>query len=228
VIASLFLVGLLGSVHCLGMCGGIVTALTVRMPNERPRPLLHVAYHAGRVSTYAIGGAVMGGAGSALAMLEPLAPVQAALYVFAQLMLVALGLYLLGVTRFVQGVENLGRRCWRHVQPFASRLLPIRTLPRAYGVGILWGFLPCGLVYSVLATALVSGGAAPGALAMLAFGAGTLPALLALGSVQPALMRLRRSSAVRYGAGVVVIGFGLTGLAHAGGRSALAALLCLS
>ena len=218
VLASLFLVGLLGGVHCIGMCGGIVTALTVRFPKERPRrrPDLHFAYHAGRLSMYALAGAAAGGLGSSMLRLEPLFPVQATLYLVAQLMLIALGLYLLGIARYLQALENVGRRLWRHVQPVAAALLPARTLPRAYTVGLLWGLVPCGLVYSVLATALVSGSAQAGALAMLAFGLGTLPMLLALGAVFPALERLRRAAIVRRTAGGVIIGFGLLGLAHAG------------
>jgi uncharacterized protein len=218
VLASFFVVGLLGGVHCIGMCGGVVTALTVRYPNERPRrrPDLHFAYHAGRLCMYALAGAAAGGLGSSMLRLEPVFPVQATLYLVAQLMLIALGLYLLGIARYLQAFENAGRRLWRHVQPFAAALLPARTLPRAYALGLLWGLLPCGLVYSILATALVSGSALAGALLMLAFGLGTLPVLLALGAVFPALERLRQAAVVRRAAGGIIIGFGLLGLAHAG------------
>jgi len=227
-LASLFTVGLLGGVHCIGMCGGIVTALTVRLPHHRPRPSLQLAYHAGRLSTYAAAGAAAGGMGSALQLLEPAVPVQAALYLLAQLMLVALGLYLLGIGKYLQVFENAGLRLWRRVQPLASKLLPVSTAPRAYAVGLVWGMLPCGLVYSVLATALVSGSAHGGALAMLAFGLGTLPSLLAVGAVLPALERFRRAPAVRRAAGGIVIGFGLLGLAHAGevAKTSIEALLC--
>jgi hypothetical protein len=92
----------------------------------------------------------------------------------------------------------------------------VRSLPRAYSVGLLWGLLPCGLVYSVLVTALVAGSPANGALVMLAFGAGTLPSLLAVGALLPALQRLRRAQLVRQAAGGAIIAFGLVGLAHAG------------
>jgi len=221
-LAALFLVGLLGGAHCLGMCGGIVTALTVRMPKDRPAWSLHLAYHAGRITTYAAAGALAGGLGAAALRLDGLLPVQILLYVAAQLMLVALGLYLLGIPRYLGAFERAGHALWRRLQPAASALFPIRTPPRGYAVGLLWGLLPCGLVYSVLVTALVAGGAANGALAMLAFGAGTLPSLLAAGTVFPALHRIRRAQSVRRAAGGIIIAFGLFGLAYAGELERLA------
>lgn len=220
---AIFVVGLLGGTHCIGMCGGIVTALTVQMPNDKPRWSLHLAYNFGRITTYAAAGALAGGVGSAALLLEGVVPVQVVLFVVAQLMLVALGLYLLGVSRYLDVFERAGRVLWRRVQPAASALFPIRTAPRGYAVGLLWGLLPCGLVYSVLVTALVAGSAASGALTMLAFGLGTLPSLLAVGAVMPALQRFRRTEAVRRIAGGIVITFGLFGLAHAGELERLAA-----
>jgi sulfite exporter TauE/SafE len=220
---AIFVVGLLGGTHCVGMCGGIVTALTVRMPNDRPRWSLHLAYNFGRIATYAAAGALAGGVGSAALLLDGVVPVQIVLFVVAQLMLVALGLYLLGVSRYLDVFERAGRVLWRRLQPAASLLFPVRTVPRATLVGLLWGLLPCGLVYSVLVTALVTGSAASGALTMLAFGLGTLPALLAVGAVMPALERFRRAQVVRRVAGGIVVAFGLFGLAHAGELERLAA-----
>lgn len=221
-LTAVFLVGLLGGTHCLGMCGGIVSALTVRMPRDRPRWSLHLAYHAGRITTYAAAGALAGGLGAATLLLGEALPVQIVLYIVAQLMLVALGLYLLGVSRYLAGFERAGHALWQRIQPAASALFPIRTAPRGYAVGLLWGLLPCGLVYSVLVTALVAGSALGGALIMLAFGAGTLPSLLAAGAVLPALQRVRRGQAVRRAAGGIIITFGLFGLAYAGELDRLA------
>jgi len=221
-LSAIFLVGLLGGVHCVGMCGGIVTALTVKMPGDRMRWSLHLAYHAGRITTYAFAGALAGGLGSAALLLNGFLPAQIVLYIVAQLMLVALGLYLLGVSRYLDVFERAGRVLWRRLQPLAAGLFPVRSLPGAYSVGLLWGLLPCGLVYSVLVTALVAGSAANGALVMLAFGAGTLPSLLAVGTLLPALQRLRRAQLVRQAAGGAIIAFGLVGLAHAGDLERLA------
>ena len=221
-LTAVFLGGLLGGTHCIGMCGGIVSALTVQMPRDRPRWSLHLAYHAGRITTYAAAGALVGGLGAAALLFGEALPVQMVLYIVAQLMLVALGLYLLGVSRYLEGFERAGHALWRRIQPVASTLFPIRTTPRGYAVGLLWGLLPCGLVYSVLVTALVAGSAAGGALVMLAFGAGTLPSLLAAGAVLPALQRIRRGQAVRRAAGGIIIAFGLFGLAYAGELDRLA------
>jgi sulfite exporter TauE/SafE len=215
-LSAIFLVGLLGGTHCVGMCGGIVTALTVRMPGDRTHRRLHLGYHAGRLTTYALAGALAGGMGSVALQLNGILPVQIVLFVVAQLMLVALGLYLLGVSRYLGVFERAGRVLWRRAQPLAATLFPVRSFSGAYSVGLLWGLLPCGLVYSVLATALVTGGAANGALVMLAFGAGTLPSLLAVGALLPALQRLRRAQLLRQAAGGAIIAFGLLGLAHAG------------
>jgi sulfite exporter TauE/SafE len=222
-LSAIFVVGLLGGAHCIGMCGGIVTALTVKMPGDKPRWTLHFAYHAGRLTTYAAAGALAGSLGSAALLLSGLLPVQIVLYIIAQLMLIALGLYLLGVSRYLDVFERAGRLLWRRLQPVASVLFPARSAPRAYAVGLLWGLLPCGLVYSVLVTALVTGSAANGALTMLAFGLGTLPGLLAMGALLPALQGARRSRIVRQAAGGAIIAFGLFGLAHAGELERLAA-----
>lgn len=227
---SLFVVGLLGGVHCLGMCGGVVTALTVRMPNQRPRRALGLAYHAGRITTYTAAGALAGSLGSAALSLDGFLPVQTTLYVLAQLMLIALGLYLAGIPRFLAPVERAGALLWRRVQPWASTLFPVRTLPRAYGVGLVWGLVPCGLVYSALATAMVSGGPLQGATLLAAFGAGTLPVLLAIGSLLPALERLRRATSVRRCAGALIAALGLVGIANAASPEGLHhfAALCAS
>ena len=213
---SMFLVGLLGSTHCLGMCGGIVTALTVRLPGDRPRRMLQLAYHAGRLATYTAGGALAAGLGSAALLLDGLLPVQIVLYVAAQLMLVALGLYLLGISRYLDLFERAGRALWRRIQPATSGFRPAGSSPRAFVCGMLWGLLPCGLVYSVLAIALLSGSAASGALIMLAFGLGTLPALLAAGTLLPGLQGMFRAQIARRAAGGIIIAFGLFGLTYAG------------
>jgi len=139
-------------------------------------------------------------------------PVQLALYVAANLMLVALGLYLTGFTRALAGVERLGQRLWARVQPLTRRFLPARSVAQAFPLGVLWGFLPCGLVYSVLATALVTGSAERGAALMLAFGLGTLPNLLLAGMLLTRLRDVVRNQAVRMGAGLVVLAFGVFGL----------------
>jgi hypothetical protein len=216
---AVFLIGLLGGTHCVGMCGGIVSALTVntvRMPGESRREWpLHLAYNIGRISSYTLAGAAMGAIGTVGMLFNDILPIQLGLYVAANLMLIALGLYLTGFTRALSGVEQLGHRLWARIQPLTRRFLPARTVAQALPLGLLWGFLPCGLVYSVLATALVTGAAERGAMLMLAFGLGTLPNLLLAGLLLKRLKDVVRNRAVRTGSGLVVLAFGVYGLVTA-------------
>ncbi len=218
---AVFLVGLLGGAHCAGMCGGIVGALTVNMPGDRPQWPLHLAYNLGRISGYALAGAALGAVGSAGLLLNDALPVQLALYVLANLMLIALGLYLIGVPQGLTFLERGGQKVWARLQPLTRRFLPATTVSRALPLGLLWGFLPCGMVYSVLSTALLTGSALRGAGLMLAFGLGTLPNLLLAGLLLKRFRDLVQARAVRAVSGLLVLGFGAWGLVNAtslGGR----------
>ncbi|MCP5221493.1 MAG: sulfite exporter TauE/SafE family protein [Zoogloeaceae bacterium] len=213
---AVFLIGLLGGTHCVGMCGGIVSALTVQIPGQVKRQWpIHLAYNLGRISTYAMLGALFGAIGTLGLLFEDFLPIQMGLYIMANLMLVALGVYLTGFTRLLAPLERAGQSLWRRVQPLTRRFLPVRGLRQALPLGLLWGFLPCGLVYSVLATALVTGSAAGGASLMLAFGLGTLPNLMLAGMLLKRLQGVTRRPWVRTFAGAVVLGFGVFGLLHA-------------
>lgn len=215
---AVFLIGLLGGTHCVGMCGGIVSALTVQtvqMPGKKRREWpMHLAYNLGRISSYTLAGAAMGAIGTVGMLFNNVLPVQLGLYVVANLMLVALGLYLTGFTRALAGVEKLGQRLWGRIQPLTRRFLPARSVAQAFPLGALWGFLPCGLVYSVLATALVTGSAERGAALMLAFGLGTLPNLMLAGMLLKRLRDVVRNQVVRTGSGLVVLAFGVYGLVN--------------
>ena len=206
---ALFLVGLLGGAHCVGMCGGIVGALAMGSP---ARWSMHLAYNGGRILSYAIAGAIAGALGAAGLGLEGQVPARLILYLFANLMLVALGLYLIGVTRALAFTERLGQSLWRRLQPLTRRFLPATRVAQAFPLGMLWGWLPCGLVYSALASALSAGSAQRGALLMLAFGAGTLPNLLLAGILLARLNEFVRRPAVRWTSGLLVLGFGVYGL----------------
>ena len=215
-IIAVFFVGLLGGVHCLGMCGSIVGMLTAQLPKHGARWPFHLAYNSGRLASYMAAGALAGTIGQAGLLWRDVVPVQHLLFGLSSLMLIALGLYLAGIWGMVRRIEQLGGMLWQYVQPLTRGLLPVTTVIRALLLGILWGWLPCGLVYSVLVTALASGDAQTGALVMLAFGLGTLPNLLALGLFWESVRRRVQSPRVRMAAGLLVAGLGMYGLAKVG------------
>ena len=206
-LASALILGLLGGGHCLGMCGGLMGALTLAIPPEqRARRLrLLLAYNLGRILSYATAGLLIGLAGWAVAS----SPAAMALRVAAGLLLIAMGLYLAGWWSGLTRIEAVGRHLWRHLQPLASRLMPVSTLPRALLLGAVWGWLPCGLVYSTLLWASSQGSPTDSALLMLAFGLGTWPVLLATGMAAERLTALLRRRGVRVAGGLLVILFGL-------------------
>jgi sulfite exporter TauE/SafE len=213
VLGAVFLTGLLGGVHCMGMCGGIVAALSGAGGANRLG--LQLGYNLGRIASYMAAGALAGFVGSLGLLLGGALPVQLALYVLANLVLIALGLYLAGISRVAAIMERLGMGLWRRIQPLAARLLPASTLPRAAALGLLWGWIPCGLVYGILVTAALSGDPLTGATTMAAFGLGTLPNLLLAGIAWRKLRSLTQARPVRVGCGALVLGFGVYGLAHA-------------
>lgn len=215
-IVAVFFVGLLGGVHCLGMCGSIVGIFTAQIPKENARWPLHLAYNGGRLASYMAAGALAGAIGQAGLLLRDVAPVQHLLFALSSLMLIALGLYLAGIWNAVRRIEQAGGMLWRHIQPLARGLLPVTTPARALLLGALWGWLPCGLVYSVLVTALASGNVQDGALVMLAFGLGTLPNLLAIGLFWENIRHWVQAPRVRLIAGLLVAGFGVYGLVKVG------------
>ncbi|WP_313740632.1 sulfite exporter TauE/SafE family protein [Pseudomonas sp.] len=206
-LGSALVLGLLGGGHCLGMCGGLMGALTLAIPPEqRSRRLrLLVAYNLGRVLSYAAAGLMLGLAGWAVAS----TPLALGMRVLAAALLIAMGLYLAGWWSGLTRVEGLGRGLWRRLQPLATRLLPVSSLPRALLLGALWGWLPCGLVYSTLLWAASQGDAGHSAVLMLAFGIGTWPVLLATGLAAERVTALLRRRSVRRAGGLLVMLFGL-------------------
>jgi len=225
--AAMLVTGFLSGVHCLGMCGGIVaafgslgapTAVVVQTRRASPwRELARqLAFNAGRILSYTLAGALAGALGGAGATIAGALSWQVALYVLANLMLILVGLTLAGASAWLARIEALGAPLWRRLQPLAARLLPARTLPQSVAAGLVWGWIPCGLVYGALAVAVLAGSPERGALAMAAFGLGTLPNLLAAGLAAARLRSVAARRGVRLAAGGVVLGFGLFGLANAG------------
>ena len=231
-----FLLGLASGVHCIGMCGGIVAAFSapnvMRGPRDAPAAPsigLLALFNTGRVAAYTLAGAAAGALGSAGAYAAGVVDVQVAFYVIANVMLVMIGLHLAGISPLLAGLERFGVPLWRRIQPLAARLLPASTPLRALVAGSLWGWLPCGLVYGMLATAVAAGSVTGGAIAMLAFGLGTVPNLMLAGVALASLRKFVARRGVRLAAGGLVLGFGLVGLARAAdlGEAVRRGLLCL-
>ncbi|WLI90857.1 sulfite exporter TauE/SafE family protein [Massilia sp. R2A-15] len=226
-LAPVFLVGLLGSVHCAGMCGGIVSAFSlaparsfpVRVATVRTAPTAALgrvlAYNGGRIASYCAAGALAGGMAGGARALAGLAAIETAGYWLANIMLAVLGLYLMDVWRGLAQLERLGQRAWRRIEPATALLLPLDSPSKLVAMGALWGWLPCGMVYSVLLTATFSGSALSGAAVMAAFGLGTLPMLAAMGLAGARLRAFAGRRAVRVASGLVVLAYGLLGLARA-------------
>ena len=217
---SLFLAGLLGGPHCVGMCGGIVGALGGLLAPGGAAPgrpsgvaplFLHAGYHAGRISSYVFAGLIAGGLGGVLLLSGSLGP-RLVLLALAGLMLVGMGLYLIGLPQVLLPLERLGARGWKYLQPLSRPFIPVRHFGQAYPLGLVWGWLPCGLVYTALTSALSSGSAGQGGLVMLAFGLGTLPNLLLAGLFASRVRRFMQHRAVRTGAGLLIAGYGLHSL----------------
>ncbi|WP_447928048.1 sulfite exporter TauE/SafE family protein [Vreelandella sp. EE27] len=209
-LAAALVFGLLGGAHCIGMCGGIMSALAFAVPPSMRSPArmtgLLLGYNLGRVSSYMLAGALAAGLGT-LASLAPAA--RLTLQVFAAVMLILMALYIANWWKGLLALEALGRRLWRHIEPAGRRLMPVVHLPQAFALGALWGWLPCGLVYSMLAWSMASASPTQGALLMGAFGLGTLPALLATGFAARTLAGLIRHPATRVVAALLIIGFAL-------------------
>jgi sulfite exporter TauE/SafE len=219
-LVSALLLGFFGSTHCVAMCGGIVAALNQALPEPRPaaafhafRPLGdHVVYSLGRVASYTTAGALAGSLGFVL--VEALGPSGAiALRAGFGLLLVALGAALAGWWTGVSRIESIATHLWDRVSPLMRHFQPADRAWKLLVLGEIWGWLPCGLVYGVLAGAAASGSALRGALLMAAFGAGTLPTLLAAGAFALQLRRVTARTGVRWAAGGLVVAFGVWTLA---------------
>lgn len=213
-IASSLLLGLLGSSHCVLMCGGVVAMTCSALPvGRRGHPVAQLpyvlAYNAGRVASYALAGAMAGGVGATAASLAAIGRMQLGLRLAAAVLVVGVGLYVAGFASPIRWLEHAGAPVWRRLAPVARMLVPVRTPLHALALGLLWGWMPCGLVYAALAAAVTSGSAVAGAMTMGAFGLGTFPMLLAMGSGAALVTRVARTRAVRAAAAVALVGFGL-------------------
>ena len=211
VMTAAFVTGLLGSAHCFGMCGGIsglfaVSASVASVKRQFPRA---IAYNGGRVLTYAILGAAVAALGKAVVAGIPDAAAPARLA--SGLLIILVGLQLAFGWRILAPLESAGARIWQRIAPAARGLVPVESLTQALGLGLIWGWLPCGLVYSVLLLAATTAEATGGGLVMIAFGVGTMPAMIATGIGASRLARFMRGK--RLGAGLLIVFLGLVTIA---------------
>lgn len=211
-LTAAFMIGLLGSTHCIGMCGGIVGALTMGLPQTRRQSLLQLlpyllTYNIGRLFSYSLAGLLVGLLSSSVSDFFQIGkfPIGG---IVGGLFMVALGIYIAGWLQTMAPLERLGGHFWRLIEPVGRRFMPVKSPAQALGLGVFWGWLPCGLVYSTLALAATAGDAVQSALLMMAFGAGTLPMLLAMGSFAEKLQYFTRHKWTRYIAGILLIAFG--------------------
>ena len=211
--SAAFLAGIAGGVHCAAMCGPIVAASAGSRGALGWRRAL--AYNGGRILSYTIAGALAGAFGSTGLLLRGSLPAQSVMATLAGAAMILLALHLAGYTPVTRRLEAMGALLWRRVQPYSKHFLPADTLPRALGLGALWGWLPCGMVYGVLLTAIAAGNPREGAIVMLAFGLGTLPNVLALALAAARLKNAMRAKAVRFFAAATVAAFGALGLSFA-------------
>jgi hypothetical protein len=213
-LAAAFLLGLASTLHCWGMCGGIIGALSMGLTRDAAaaplrRALLVAGFNAGRVLSYAVAGLVAGSAGGLVLAASGRAPAYLALQLAAAAMLVAIGLHLAGWFPALGVLEAAGSAIWRRLQAAGRLFLPVDSLPQALVLGSLWGWLPCGLVYSTLLWTAAHADPLLGAGAMAAFGLGTLPGMIAAGLAAGSAQSLRAGPGLRRAVGALIIVLGL-------------------
>lgn len=207
------LVGLAGSAHCIGMCGGVSAALAMAIPADKQhfwgRLAYLLNYNLGRILSYVIAGALVGGLLATTSELGAGKHAIAGLRLIAALLMIALGLYLAGWWQGILLLERMGARLWPHIKPLAGKFLPFTSPLQALPFGMVWGWLPCGLVYSMLTWSAAASSASGGALIMLAFGLGTMPTLFALGGLADRLRYWLTLRSLRLGGALLLIFYGV-------------------
>lgn len=234
---SAFLIGILGSAHCVGMCGGIVSMLTAALPktnsqhqnkqtviystsdistpllssstNKKPvkKQWLILSYHVGRIASYSLLGFIVAFTGSLAA--KNLGLPLTFLRILAGFFLILLGLYLARWLMWLNYIEALGKGIWQKISPYSKKLIPVDNYKKSLLLGALWGWLPCGLVYSMLTWSLASANPWQGAFIMFAFGLGTLPALITVSLSIQSFNKLINHTVFRQVMAILLIIYGI-------------------
>ncbi|GKW51106.1 hypothetical protein NCCP2140_01590 [Pseudoalteromonas sp. NCCP-2140] len=204
---SAFIMGLLGSGHCLAMCGGIASSLQLAA-NKNRAVTFSIAYNLGRALSYMLAGALVAGISSRFAAQNT--SISIALSFLSGIFMLLVGVYIMRLAATLQWLEKLGKTLvWQHLAKLNRYLLPVDTTPKALLYGALWGWLPCGLVYSALTWALTSPSASHGAGVMLFFALGTFPAMISVGLVSQKINTIFNHVWTRVILGSVIIWYGI-------------------
>ena len=211
-----FFLGLASLLHCVGMCGGIIGALTMSLPVEvRAQPVrlsgYISAYNLGRITSYALVGALLGLVSGASGLFDP--AYGRTLQIIAALFLAGIGLYIAGWFPAFARVEKLGVPLWKVLEPIGRRLLPVKSPSQAFLFGMVWGWLPCGLVYSTFVWVVASADTpSQAAFSMALFGLGTLPGVMSAGILTGWLAKIRKAQWSHQAFGLILIIMALTSL----------------
>jgi len=216
---SAWLAGVLGGAHCLAMCGGFLAALSgagkpAGMPllPARTLALRQLPYNLGRITTYVVLGGAFGAAGNAALAAADWLPLQRALFVVANLFLLALAVTIAWKREGFAPLQRAGVALFRRMAPAVAACAADDGMPARYALGLVWGLVPCALIYSVLPIALFAGGALEGGAVMLAFGLGTLPNLVAAGWMVARARTWLDGWPARYGTALLLAGFAAVGI----------------
>jgi uncharacterized protein len=213
-----WLAGTLGGAHCLAMCGGFLAALSGTGRTAQPLlpagalALRQLPYNLGRITTYALLGAAVGAAGGASMVAVDWLPLQRALFVVANLFLLGLGVGIAWRREGAAPLQRAGAALFAKFAPAVRSLTTRDNAPARYLLGMIWGLVPCALIYGVLPIALFAGSALAGTAVMLAFGLGTLPNLVAAGWVVARARAWQGGRVARYGAALLLIAFAGVGI----------------
>lgn len=204
------IMGLFSSLHCIGMCGSIIGTLTFSLSpevrNDKPRLFGFVFnYNLGRIISYGLAGAVIGLASQLLSMPFSDGTAHRVLQLLSASFMAGAGLYLAGWFPRFAYIEKIGVRTWKHIEPFGRKLLPVKSRTQALLFGMIWGWLPCGLIYTALTLAATTGNSLHSAITMFVFGLGTLPAVMGIGIITPLLTRLSKAQRFKHVVGILFL-----------------------
>ncbi|WP_299879139.1 sulfite exporter TauE/SafE family protein [uncultured Cocleimonas sp.] len=212
-----FVVGLLSTIHCIGMCGGLVGAMTMSLSSDIRGQKLQLlqytlAYNLGRILSYVFAGILIGLLGQVFKDFIMPEHGIGLLRLIASIMIIAMGFYIAGWFPQFSRIEKIGAPIWSLLQPLGQKLLPVDRIWKAFFFGMVWGWLPCGLVYYMLLMSPANDGAINSALFMLAFGLGTLLPLMSTGLLTGKITQFRNSKKIRYLSGLLLIIMGIVSL----------------